>query len=152
MENVSKKEVIKNESGITLLVLVITVIVMMILIGATIINITGKEGIINETRYAVNEADKQSVIEDTQIAVTKMAQQWNGNDTIQRYIIGKIKEKGADGYITENEAKLTVDRSGFITYIDKNDNEFVFDDDEGSKRMKIDEDGKVIIAIYPEDN
>lgn len=152
MVNVSKKDVVKSESGVTLLILIITIIVMLILAGATIINITGKEGIINETRTAVNQSDEEAVLDDAQIAVSKLAIQWNGDGTIQQYIIGKIREKGEDGYETENEAIIKIDDFGFITYVDKNNNEFVFDDEVGAKRMKVDEDGKVIIAIYPEDN
>ena len=132
----------KNQSGITLTALIITVIVMAILIGATIVNISAKEGIINQTRYAVEEADEKAVIDDVQIAVTKLATQWNGNGTIQAYIIAKIREKGEDGYLTENDAKIICDENGVVTYKDSNNK--IVEIEKGAKKLKINEDGKII--------
>lgn len=146
MGNVSKKEVVKSESGVTLLILVITVIIMLILAGATIINITGKEGIVTETRSAVKQSDEKSVVDDVQIAVSKLAIQWNGENTLQRYIINKIRAKGEEGYKTENEGTIKIDRAGVITYYDKSNNEFVFDD-EGTKKLQLGEDGKVGVVV-----
>ena len=136
------ENILKNESGVTLTVLVITVITMMVLIGATIINITGNEDIVNQTRYAVKKADEKSIIDDIQIVVTQLAQQWDGNDTIQGYIINKIRSKGEEGYKTENEGTIKIDQNGFITYYDKDDN--IIEIENGEMSLKVDENGKVI--------
>lgn len=135
-------KILENQSGITLTALVITVIVMAILVGATIFNISAKDGIINQTRYVVDEADEKAIIDDVQIAVTKLAAQWDGNGTIQAYIIAKLREKGEDGYLTENDAKISCNENGILTYKDSNNK--IVEIEKGAKKLKIDEDGKVI--------
>ena len=132
----------KNQSGITLTALVITVIVMAILAGVTIFNISAKDGVINQTIYAVDEADEQAIIDDVQIVVTKLAAQWDGNATIQTYIISKIREKGENGYLTENNAKVTCDENGILTYKDSKNQ--IVEIEKGAKKLKINEEGKVI--------
>ena len=133
---------LKNQSGITLTALVIMIIVMFILIGATIYNISLNDGIINQTRDVVDEADEKAIIDDVQISVTKLATQWDGNGTIQAYIISKIREKGEAGYKTENEATILCDVNGIITYKDSKNN--IIEIEKGEKTLKIDEDGKII--------
>ena len=145
----SKKQIAKSESGLTLLMLTITVIIMLIIASATIFSITGKEEIINQTRIAVNQADEQAIIDDVQIAVSKLAVQWDGDGTIQTYIISKIREKGEDGYITENNAKVTCDETGILTYKDSKNQ--IVEIENGVKKLKINEDGKIEIGkILPE--
>lgn len=115
MTKFSKKEIIKNEAGITLTALILTVIVMTILVGASIATISGKEGIINETRTAANSADSKTIIDEVRITVSKMAIQWDGNGTVKNYVISKIQGFGAEGYKTEAGAQITVE-DGKIVY------------------------------------
>lgn len=141
MRKFSKNEMIKSESGITLTILVITVIVMLILVGASIATISGNEGIITQTRTTVNNADAETAINDVKIAVAKMAILWDGNDdTIKDYIIEKLSSY-EDGYKTESGAKITVvdTAKGIIKYIAKDGEE------EDKLILKIDDDGNVVL-------
>ena len=52
-----KREEIRNQNGITLLVLVITIIILLILAGITIGALTGKNGIINNSKNAKEETE-----------------------------------------------------------------------------------------------
>lgn len=46
IENIRKNIKLKNKSGITLIALIITIIVLLILAGVTILTITGENGIL----------------------------------------------------------------------------------------------------------
>ena len=50
---------LKEEKGITLIVLLVTVILLVILTSVAIVQITGDEGIITSTEVAVDEYDYQ---------------------------------------------------------------------------------------------
>lgn len=50
----------KKESGITLVALVVTIIVLLILAGVSITMVIGNNGIINRSRNAVNSYDESS--------------------------------------------------------------------------------------------
>lgn len=53
-----KEETSINNKGITLIVLVITLIVMMILAGVSIGGLTGGDAILNKAQYSVNEYEE----------------------------------------------------------------------------------------------
>lgn len=48
----------KNQKGITLIALVITIIVLLILAGVTIAMLTGENGILNKATTAVNNTTR----------------------------------------------------------------------------------------------
>ncbi len=59
-------EILQTQKGITLLVLVITIIVLLILAGITIGALTGENGIINNTKNAKEEteiANEKEIVE-----------------------------------------------------------------------------------------
>ncbi len=54
----------KNQKGVTLIALVITIIILIILAGVSITSLTGNEkGIINKTKEEGGQAQKESIIE-----------------------------------------------------------------------------------------
>ena len=53
---------IKNEKGITLIALVITIIVMIILAGITLGSIYNRDNVLDETENAAYQAQKESII------------------------------------------------------------------------------------------
>lgn len=61
----------KNEKGITLIALVITVIVLLILAGVAIATLTGENGILSKTDTAKQETTKQEVKEKVQVEVLR---------------------------------------------------------------------------------
>ena len=68
MQQTKEGEMMK-EKGITLIVLVITIIVLLILSGVSIAMITGENGIIKQTHYAKEETIKASEKEAIELNV-----------------------------------------------------------------------------------
>lgn len=59
----------KNQKGITLIALVITIIVLLILAGVTIAMLTGENGILNRATTAVNNTTDAELKEAVRLAV-----------------------------------------------------------------------------------
>lgn len=87
----------KNIKGITLIVLVITIIILLILAGVTISLLTGENGILNKATKAVNENDKQT---EKEISNLKIA-----DSQIEKYIDEK-NTSGETSQDTETIANL----------------------------------------------
>ena len=68
-KNSKMKEKMKRRNGITLIALVITIIVLLILAGVTIVSITGENGILNKAINARDNNAKASVEERIEIEV-----------------------------------------------------------------------------------
>ena len=66
----TKKEV-KNQKGITLIALVITIIVLLILAGVTIATLTGDNGIITRANQAKTETEEAEDIEKIKLAISE---------------------------------------------------------------------------------
>lgn len=64
----------KNQ-GITLIALVITIIILLILAGVTIMTLTGENGILIKANTAKNRTDEETAREKVQIAVFRKL--WN---------------------------------------------------------------------------
>lgn len=60
----------KQEKGITLIALVITIIVLLILAGITIITLTGENGILKKSQTASEETNKQTATEIINLKIT----------------------------------------------------------------------------------
>ena len=59
----------RNEKGITLIALVITIIVLLILAGVTIAMLTGNNGILTKVGEAKQKSNKAEVYEELQLVV-----------------------------------------------------------------------------------
>lgn len=59
----------KNQKGITLIALVITIIVLLILAGVTIAMLTGENGILNKATGAVSDTEKATAEEAIKMEV-----------------------------------------------------------------------------------
>jgi len=79
----------KDNKGITLIALVITIIVLLILAGITIGNLTSEKGVIKEAHTAKEEAEKAEIEEQIQLAVIKAEQKYR-NPTLDN-VIEEIK-------------------------------------------------------------
>ena len=73
MEKLQEKNITrtkkKEEKGITLIALVITIIVLLILAGVSIAMLTGENGILTKARLAKQKTDESGAIEKVQLAV-----------------------------------------------------------------------------------
>ena len=60
-----------QKSGITIVTLVITVIVLAILTGAVMLTMVGDNGIFGETQTAIDKYNKQAMLEQIQLKIQK---------------------------------------------------------------------------------
>ena len=81
LKNFDKKEQMrrKEEKGITLISLVITIIVLLILAGVSIATLTGENGILTKANQAKEETEKASKKEKTDLAI--LEEMMNGTGT-----------------------------------------------------------------------
>ena len=117
------KEILKNKKGITLIALIITVIVLLILVGVTIVTLTGDNGILSQSNKAKTQNDREEVLERVKIEVLASY----GEDG--KYNIDKAKENLENNLNISNIIKEG--KSLIVTY--KNN------------KIKISEEGQVYI-------
>ena len=79
----------KQNKGITLIALVITIIVILILAGITIGGLTGENGVINKSIEAREDTERKDIIESAQMALIREEQLSNGpvsDETIKQIL------------------------------------------------------------------
>jgi len=94
---------IRNNKGITMIALVITIVVLLIIAGVSIGSIANGKGIINEAKEGNSQLEKQSVIEAIESELYKERVKAGGNITKKEVqdIIAKY------GTINEEAQELT---------------------------------------------
>ena len=96
MENVKKYVIsnkIKQQNGITLIALVITIIVLIILASISITTLTGDKGIIQEARENSEATQKESIIEKLEADLLK-EKMMTGNTPTKDDLKRIIQENG----------------------------------------------------------
>lgn len=89
-----RKSFNKN-GGITLIALVITIIVLLILAGVTIVSITGNNGLLERAQRARDETDKYNVIEQAKIEILGLTLD-NLEDSITKAQLKEVLDKYFD--------------------------------------------------------
>ena len=89
-----RKSFNKN-GGITLIALVITIIVLLILAGVTIVSITGNNGLLERAQRARDETDKYNVIEQAKIEIFGLTLD-NLDDSITKAQLKEVLDKYFD--------------------------------------------------------
>ena len=84
---------LRNQKGITLVALVITIIVLLILAGVTISMVLGQNGILNQANQAKAENQKATVEEQVQMAVFAETSQFLQNNVVYQ---ANSSSSGAD--------------------------------------------------------
>ena len=92
-----KRKFYKQNKGITLIALVITIIVILILAGVAISTLMGENGLINRTISAKEKTEKAGTLENIQLAV--VASKTNENNAVNEYDLKDALTKafGAEG-------------------------------------------------------
>lgn len=108
---------IKDQSGITIVALIITIIILIILAGISIGSITSDNGIINQATNAKNEVQYQQWSEQIDTAIIDAESKY-ANPTIED-VIQELKNKNVitndnqvnttTGEITTNDPICTID-------------------------------------------
>jgi type II secretory pathway pseudopilin PulG len=81
-ENMNIKEKTSKKSGITLIALVITIIVLLILAGVSVATLTGDNGILTQAQSAKEQAQIAEIVEKAQLDIVEIQTQNNGEFTI----------------------------------------------------------------------
>ncbi len=105
-----------KSKGITLIALVITIIILLILAGITIVAITGENGLINRANEAKSKTIKEQIKEDTILLIEELKTDYyvSENDInipFNQYVENKVKEN-AEGLKTTNGSHIKGDNDG----------------------------------------
>ena len=121
---------VRNSKGITLIVLVITIIVLLILAGVSLNLIAGREGILNKAVIAAQKMEKESAKEQAEIVVADCVAEFYD----KKYVQGESQES-AGTYVKNALAKgkkegnyfIKTEGSKIVVYQDeKLENQIVF--------------------------
>ena len=112
---------LKNNKGITLIALVITIIVLLILAGVSIALLTGKNGILNQASRAGDETNRAEVLErvnmelNGQLANAMAGDPFDANTKIEGNL-GLDTDKKINGYkVIVNSTSTAYNTSNTVT-------------------------------------
>lgn len=106
------KENIKNQNGITLISIVVTIIILLILAGISISTLSGDNGILNQATTAKQETEEASIKETIKLSYIT-AKMLGGN------ISKNMKEGLEETYGTGKVNVITPDNENYQIEIDK---------------------------------
>lgn len=99
----------KTSQGVTLITLVVTIIVLLILAGVTIIFLTGERGILSKTQNAKTENEKQTATEIMNLKITQ-AQITSYSETQKmpdlQYLADRLYEDKEIQYVKRKEKEI----------------------------------------------
>lgn len=104
----------KNQKGITLVALVITIIVLLILAGVSISLVVGQNGVLNQASNAVNKQEQATVKQDVEMAVASCttdmyaAMATNTSSDINEFLTQANLSKYCDSSATVTYTRPTV--------------------------------------------
>lgn len=109
----------KNEKGITLIALVITIIVLLILAGISIAMISGEDGILGRAKSASVESklaeDKEAAVMDLNAAYTAyMEEKFVNNNTTYDNFVNFVKNEN-DTYLKDSKHYTFDNTNAIIT-------------------------------------
>ncbi len=122
---------LKNQKGITLVALVVTIIVLLILAGVSLSLVAGSNGIMTRTVNARDKNESATAAERAELAIAELQMEWyeayyaNGDKTgnyatLQQYLTSKTgKEIG--GYklkITNTNVEVSTTKDGVLAKAD----------------------------------
>ena len=127
----------KNEKGLTLIALVITIIVMIILAGVSLSLTTGDNGVLNKAKLAREETRAGQIrdIRDMYLADRQIAVEIGEKPEALDDVVDRLKEDGlltqaeVDEIMTKEEIKIGTQIISFKDNNDYTDNELNQDDD-----------------------
>ena len=116
----------KKETGITIVTLVITIIVLLILSGITITALSGDNGILKRAAEAKQETEKNQVIEMVQLEVLGTYAEADGEFDSEKFK-DNVKDhlKNYNPVISEDEKTITVEVKKYEVVVDKETGEVV---------------------------
>lgn len=89
---------LRNEKGITLVALVVTIIVLLILAGVSLSLVAGGNGIIDKAVTATDETNKGAAIEQAELVLADKVADYYA----KKYVNGTASETNARAYLDTN--------------------------------------------------
>lgn len=135
------KEKAKNQKGITLIALVITIVVLIILAGVTIVALTGNNGILTKANEAKNEVEEANQEEELKLAKIELQMNTDKNELTLSNGNSLFKDKNGDfaiipkGFIVSKFEDEMIIENGLVIY-QINDNENLEWTEESKQKMQ----------------
>lgn len=129
----------KGQSGITLIALLITIIVLLILAGVSINLIVGENGIVSKAQQAKEKMDFASVKENIEMEIVAIQTENITNKLTESEIIDKLVEKGIvaeDRKTFVSDSNYTISPNGNIFFMGKKVNKVEISDSESTCVVK----------------
>lgn len=101
----------RQNSGITLVALVITIIVLLILAGVSIITLTGENGTITRVQTAKKQSEKGKLEEEVKLAITNLQIEENQREMTQEEKRAELEKELKK---QDSNSTVSIDGSGFI--------------------------------------
>ena len=139
-----KLEVLKFNSGITLIALIITIIVLLILAGVTIALVVGDNGVLNQAVNAADETNRANVQSELEMAVSAVVADWSGaryvngsNETLEEYMtLNRVESNMNTEDYDLKEFELNVENGTTVGYKGK-DYKFTVEITESGNSAKV---------------
>lgn len=110
---------LKIESGITMIALIVTVIILLILSGVTLKLVIGENDLIKKSRIAVEKSEMSSEKELIQIAVTQAIEEKNNILNLKEYLDNNAGEDVAEVIKDSNALIVKFNKSGRYYEVDE---------------------------------
>lgn len=106
---------LRKNSGITLIALVITIIVLLILAGVTIAMLTGENGLLSRATSTNEQKEKSQAIEEARLAILTAMTDKKGEKLTSDEIIDILEEyfNGVPNDITDQTQVITTKNNGY---------------------------------------
>ena len=130
----TKKSQLKQNKGITLIALIITIIVLLILAGVTIAALSGPNGILSNANKAKEQTAESGAREKINIAVS------GSYDTTGRFDSEKFKEEIQNmggSIVAEDDSTITVEMDGYEAVVNKETGEIISIEKSGGVRPQL---------------
>ena len=115
-----KKELLKNDKGITLIALVITIIILLILAGVAIATLTGENGLFARAKQAKQTQTESEMKEKLNLSIQELQveklTEATLDDITQEWLTQKLSEYDPilKENVTTNSKKVTLQKNGII--------------------------------------
>ena len=119
VKNIITNYPVNNKSGITLIALIVTIIVLLIISGIVINSITGSNGILTNSKNAVNKYKKAQAEEAVGLLLQEY-QMENANSNISfEDWLKKIRDEGEiEDYENQGDGTIAITKDGYIVFVD----------------------------------
>lgn len=130
----------KNNKGITLVALVVTIIVLLILASVSINLVLGDNGIITRAKLASNQTEDGKIIEDISLKLSEIVMEKKSG--IRDYILNNMSE--ADNLFEEMGYSLEIGKDIIIS---ANGKDFVLKEDGTLEKIELDYDYTIVEGV-----